>query len=578
MILDFEPSNGNYIIRAPLSGKPARGSDGMAVDQVVKELRDEFGLDWWPRASTSREGVFSTKVSYAAAHFWDHATARAQADPELQWISREIGRSRAIDSGSHYKVPADKELSPYQKADLDYMLSRLDREGVLDADEPGLGKTPTAIAFSNELDAQKVLIVCPAQIRLQWLERWREWTTGPTTNLFPVMQRKGGAANLEELGGNGVLAISYELASAPDLHHALMAQQFDLLILDEAHYLKTASSARTKAIFGGKMERKIRGEKRTFSTAGLASRSRHVLALTGTPLPNRPLEAYTLAHNFDPASIDHASEYAFGQRFNPREVREVQVYDADLGYYVTKRYSDESSGRHAELQARMRANFMCRHLKRDVLTQLKLPRYDLVRADETAPVKAALRAERLLDIDPDTLTGAHADVLGHIAEARRMMGVALAPQAVAYAGMLLESGVEKLAIFYWHIEVGDILAAELQTYGVCRVDGRTTPVIKDAQKHRFRTDPRFRIIIGNVLSLGTGTDGLQDVCSYAFIAEPDWVPGNNIQCVDRLDRRGQLQTVNADILVAPGSIAERVLASALRKAKVTHNALDRRVA
>lgn len=571
MILDFEAESGNFIIRAPMTGKPIRGRLGVGVDETIGRLRDEYGLDFWPGASSAREAIFSTKQAYAAAPFWGFATERARADRRLAWICREIELSRTVSSASRYDetvVPPGQELSDYQRADLDYMLARKDNGGVLDADEPGLGKTPTAICFANAIKAKRVLIVCPAQIRIQWLEMWSRWTTMPGYGMVggPIGYRVLSSSN----GVNeeaAVIVISYDLAAAPGLHEALMRGRYDLLILDEAHMLKTPSTARTRAVFGGPLKRRD-----PYHTEGLASRCECIVALTGTPLPNRPRECHTLASHLCPESIDFMSERAFGDRFNPYEVREVHV-DGQI-----KRYADESSGRHAELQSRLRAHFMCRHLKRDVLTQLKLPRYDLVRAEKTTAVKAALRAESLLDIDPDTLTGAHADVLGHIAEARRLMGLALAPQAARYIEYLLSTGIEKIAVFYWHIEVGDILASALSTYGVCRVDGRTTPLVKEAQKQRFRTDPKFRIIIGNVLSLGTGTDGLQDVCSDAFMAEPDWVPGNNIQCIDRLDRRGQTQAVSANFFVAPGGIAERVLAAALRKAKVTHNALDRRVA
>jgi SNF2 family DNA or RNA helicase len=48
--------------------------------------------------------------------------------------------------------------------------------------------------------------------------------------------------------------------------------------------------------------------------------------------------------------------------------------------------------------------------------------------------------------------------------------------------------------------------------------------------------------------------------------------------VDRLDRGGQKQTVQADIFVAPNSLAEKVLAVALRKLSTTNRALDRRTA
>jgi SNF2 family DNA or RNA helicase len=220
---------------------------------------------------------------------------------------------------------------------------------------------------------------------------------------------------------------------------------------------------------------------------------------------------------------------------------------------------------------------MTRHLKREVMTQLKYPIYDLVRVDETTAIKAALQAESLLGIDPDILTGADATILGHVAEARRLMGEAMAPQVAGYARAVLDGGVEKLVIFYWHVSVGNILEHALGNYGLVRVDGRTSASAKEAAVSRFRHDPGCRVIIGNTLALGVGTDGLQHAAAYAIIGEPDWVPANNQQPIDRLDRGGQTRTVQADIMVAPGSIAVKVLASALRKLNVTNNVLDRRV-
>lgn len=556
MLLDYE--NGTYIVRAPRAD--------------TKRLVNEFGLDFWPAASSSDEGVFSSEQPYAAAPFWEYASGRAKAEPRLAWVAREVAASQAL-TGGHYDVPADQELSGYQNANLAYMLRRGGK--VLVGDEMGLGKTMVAIVYANEIRAKRVLIVCPAIIRYQWLRQWAAWTT--------MQQFRGYAIIKGSLGVDpeaDVTTVSYDLASAPGVWEALMRQRFDLLIVDEAHYLKTSGSKRTHAVFGGRLVKKdaATGRFRLVKDygEGLAGQCEHVVELTGTPLPNRPAEAFIHARYLCHEAIDFASENAFKARFNPIETRQIRIFDKNLGMSVYRTVKDEQSGRHAELQSRLRAHFMCRHLKSEVETQLKLPMYDLVQASETSAIKAALKAESLLDIDPDTLTGQHAAVLGHIAEARRMMGLALAPQAVDYARMLLEGGVEKLVLFYWHIEVGDILEAGLHPFGVCRVDGKSTPVVKEARKDQFINDPGYRVMMGNVLSLGTGTDGLQAVSSYCLIAEPDWVPGNNEQCVQRLDRRGQSQTVNADILVAPGSIAEKVLAQALRKRRVVHNSLDRR--
>ncbi|TAL04900.1 MAG: DEAD/DEAH box helicase [Rhodospirillaceae bacterium] len=218
---------------------------------------------------------------------------------------------------------------------------------------------------------------------------------------------------------------------------------------------------------------------------------------------------------------------------------------------------------------------MSRHLKRDVLTDLKLPSYDLVRAETTGAVRAALAAEKLLDLDGavDDLHGMVVD--GAVSTVRRQMGEALAPQVVGYAELLLTGGVEKLVIFYWHKSVGDVLQKGLHKWGVAKVDGNTSTAARTVSIHRFINDPTCHVIIGNVLSLGTGTDGLQTVSSNALIAEPSWVPGENVQAIDRLDRFGQKRTVMADIFVAPGSFSEKVLARSLRKAHVIDKTLDR---
>jgi len=259
------------------------------------------------------------------------------------------------------------------------------------------------------------------------------------------------------------------------------------------------------------------------------------------------------------------SQRSFEARFNPRS-RE----------FINGRiFVAEEIGRVPELQARLRANFMTRHLKEQVMHDLNLPVYDLVHALETGPVKQALEVERLLDIDPNTFTGATADILGAIATARRVMGIALAPQVVNYVNMLLEGGEHKIVVFAWHVEVLDILEKGLISAGTVRVDGSTPPKLRELNVRRFIEDPSIGVILGNTLTLGTGTDGLQRASNHAIIAEPDWVPGNNVQCFDRLNRGGQRRTVHGEIFVAPGSLAERVLATALGKMAVLQNALDR---
>lgn len=543
MILDFHPSTQAYTLKVP------RNSED------VQMLMREHGLDFSMPASTAETACLYTREPYAAASFGHCATPLARQ--HLDWVLREVEASWKIESGAHIKCPADQELWAFQKSDIEYAMRR---KNCLIGDQPGLGKTPAAICLANEMSAKRVLVICPANIRIQWVKRIREWTTMRWPYVVhPILNARNGVHPNAQW-----TVVSYDLARSEAIGKALAKGEYDLLILDEAHYLKTTDSKRTRAVFGG-------GTHPLFEA--LARRAEKILALTGTPLPNRPREAYTLARGMHFDAIDYLSEEGFQERFNPS--RRIETVDPKTGR--TKIYIDERSGRHAELQNRLRANFMTRHLKREVMPWLKMPVYDIIQMDETSAVKQALEAESLLDIDPEDLEGADAAVLGHVAVVRRMMGLALAPQIADYIEMLLDGGEEKLVVFAWHIEVLDILEKKLQKWGVVRIDGRDGAMSKDRKVNSFIEQPGLNICMGNMLSMGTGTDGLQKVSNHALIAEPDWTPGNNIQAFDRLDRGGQGRTVQGDIIVAPGSFAERVLASALRKLQVTNRALDHRV-
>lgn len=542
--LDYVPSTLAFVVRVPRSR-----------DALVKTLMRDHGLDFSLSASSSQTAILFTKEPYAAVTFWDYASPAAKE--QLGGIYEEIEASWRLSSTQSFACPPDRELWDFQRANLEYALRR---RNTLIGDQPGLGKTPVAICFANEVRAKHILVVCPASIRIQWIMKIREWSTLPWPLIVhPILK----AANGVNPDAQWTVA-SYEMARTPAIQAALVKGRYDVLILDEAHYLKTNDSHRTRAMFGG-------GKNNPLSS--IASRADRILALTGTPLPNRPREAYTIARNLCFDAIDWASEDSFNSRFNP-SIRGKRV-DPTTGRTII--YNDERTGRHSELQNRLRGNFMVRHLKREVMPQLKLPIYDIIQLEETGPVKQALEAERLLDIDPDQLQGADFQALGHIAAVRRMMGIALAPQIARYVEMLINGGEEKIVLFAWHIEVLNIFEKLLAKHGVLRIDGRTSATSKVHKVRQFQKDPAFQIMLGNTLSLGTGTDGLQEVAWHALIAEPDWVSGNNEQAFDRLDRGGQRRQVQGDIFVAPNSFAEKILASALRKNQVTHKALDRRL-
>lgn len=567
MQLDYKPQTGAFVLTVPR----ADAADARRIDVLMRE----HGLNFSLAASTPDSAVLFTKEPYAAVAFAGDATDRAKA--RLASILPAIEASWRNTSEAHIRCPMDKELWPFQRASVEYALSRTH---TLVGDQPGLGKTPIAICYANEISARRVLVLCPANIRLQWVHRIRAWSTMRWPYLvYPILHGRHGVHPSAHW-----TVVSYDLARTEAIGKALAKGTYDLIILDEAHYLKTIDSGRTHAVFGdhtGSYRQAVRddsgqitGYRELFKA--LSSRAGAVMALTGTPLPNRPREAYTLARALCFDSIDWMSEETFKQRFNP-SLRMEGTRNDGTKYF----YNREEVGRSGELQARMRANFMVRHLITDpeIKRQIKysgVPRYDLMQVEQTKLVKEALQAEGLLGIDPDKFD-ASIEVNGQWAIVRHMLGVAIAPQVAEYAAMCLDGGEEKLIIGAWHVDVLNILEERLAKFNCLRIDGSTSAKQRELRVKAFVEDPRCRILVGNMLAMGVGVDDLQRVCQHALIAEPDPVPGMNEQFVGRLDRIGQEGTVQADLFVAPGSLLERILGKALHKRQNTDKALDRRV-
>lgn len=529
---------------------------GQGDPTLAATLAQDAGLIHSTSAS-AKHGfpVYFTEIPYAILHLRQFADARAAKALEPFVVSWEA--SKATSSALDIPVPAGRVPRPFQRAFVAYASGR---KNVLLGDAPGLGKTIQAILLANLKGYKRILVICPATVRLHWAKFVREWSTIPNVLAYPVLQSSDGIHPKAHY-----VITSYEVAR-DGLWSVLMGYEWDLVIIDEAHYLKTPDSGRTRALFGG-------GAKR-FKEGGIVTRAGQILALTGTPLPNRPREAYTLARALDWESIDWLGFEGFKSRFNPGG----QSVTVSPTTGKVSRYVWEHVGRLPELNARLRCNFMCRRLKEDVLHDLPPKEYELTYVETTGAILRALRQERLLDIDPDDLinNGFTFDG-GQVATVRRQMGEAMVSQVIEHCKTLLDGGVDKLVIGAYHTSVIDTLLYMLRDYGVLAIDGRTPVRTRQGGKfsmvEQFRHNPEKRVIIVQILT-APGIDGLQDVASHTVLAEPDWVPGNNEQFIDRLHRMGQEGSVLAQFMVAKGSLAEYIIGKSIDKAHTTHKVLD----
>lgn len=498
--------------------------------------------------------VYFTREPYAALDLWDVADAGArQPLTKLQTVFTNSYETQH--RGFHYPCPSDREFMPLQDAAIAYAL---EHPHVVIGDEVGVGKTPTAIGIANEMQAKRVLVVCPANVRIQWAREVRGWSTIKNIRANPHWAYTIQKSKDTVSPWAPYTIISYDLIRNDEVFRRLMEMRFDLLVADEIHYCKEVSAQRSVRLFGD-----LKGDR-----PGLASRCAKVLGLTGTFLPNRPKEAYLTGRHLCWDAFDWISQDAFEHRFNPSCRRTTEE---------GKTFRIEKRGRLPELRARMRCNFLVRRTKRDpeVLRQLavSLPAYELIRVEPNGAIREALKAESLLDIDLSKLEELDFSERGHIATVRRQMGIAKVPRIIQHAQMLRAGGMDKLVIFAYHREVIHALARGLNTSAV--IIGGMGPVAKQAVVDRFIADHRCHILVGQMQAAGTGTDGLQKVCNWMLLPEPSWSPGDNEQIAGRIGaRRGQTRDVTIQILVAPGSLDERILGAALEKLHITTDTLD----
>jgi len=488
------------------------------------------------------ELTWVTDVPYAVLQFYDQADAYARE--QLEPLYRDFKASSAIDSDFDVPVPNGKVLMPFQRAGVEYASKR---QHTLFGDSMGLGKTPQAISFANLIEAQRVLVIVPGSIRLQWQRQIREWSTLRKVSTYVVGKSKDGINPYSNF-----VVISYDLVRHVGLHSILTAEKWDLVIADEAHMLKSPESLRCRAIFGG-------GK----FTDYVSNHVERFIALTGTPLLNRPRECYTIARGLAWEAVDWLSEEKFQYRFNPSGM-------------MSNGHALELRGRLPELGARLRCNFMVRRLKADVLKDLPDMQVEMVYVEQNGAIKEVLAREKMLDFKiEDLLNPLEAGIEGQISTYRKEMGIAMAPRVIDHLITLLDvMEIEKLVVFAHHKEVMDMIQDALKDYGIVSVRGGMSINARQFAVDSFVKNPKVRVFQGQLDAAGFGIDGLQSVASHVVVAEPAWSPGTNAQALDRLHRHGQHDNVVAQFMLVEGSLSERILAVVLDKTHTIHETLD----
>lgn len=400
---------------------------------------------------------------------------------------------------------------PYQVKGVEFLASKFH---ALLGDEPGLGKTPQAIWAVEALRIvnPKVLVVCPASVRLNWLQEINEC-----------------------LGSSyGWTVISYNQAVKMARPWRDAKTAFDVLILDEGHFLKTPESQRTQAIFGNE--------------AGLARLARYIWVLTGTPVLNRPRELYPVLRTLHPLFA------------NISFTRYADIY---CGAFFDGRGVNTKGASNLDDLARKLEGFMLRRTKAEVLPELPPKRISRVPLEVTqVEFLEVHREEEVIGNREAKISSTHEDFsqLGDMAHLLRLTGEAKVRAASDFVEDLLGS-TEKVVVFAKHREVIKRLEKRLgeRGFGPVVYHGGMSDVQKQEAVIAFQ-GAASRVFIGQIQAAGTGINGLQTVCSHVVFAELSWVPGEVGQAIDRCHRIGQkADSVNVYLLHVPGTLESAVL-------------------
>jgi len=445
------------------------------------------------------------------------------------------------------------ELRPYQRTGFDFLchLSRHQLGGIL-ADDMGLGKTLQTLVWLAWMRAsagrqEPALVICPASV----LHNWRREASRFTPALKVLVLESGPARhNLrKQIPAFDLIVTNYALLRR-DLE-ALQKFAFRAIILDEAQFIKNPDAQVSQSV------KQLRAGQR--------------LALTGTPLENRLLDLWSIVDFVQPSYL--GSQEKFREKYEPRG----------------ENAADEQRIARRRLSAKLRP-LLLRRLKQEVADDLP-DRIEQRRDCEMGEAQrmlylAELRRSREQVMSTVAERGLNRSTIHVLAALTRLRQICCHPQLVnndspsGKTGTLFEllepllADSQKVLVFSQFVRMLRILEKE------CAARQIRTHILTGETKDRqqvteaFQNDPGGCLFLLSLRAAGTGLN--LTTASNVVLYDPWWNPAVEAQAIDRTHRIGQLRTVNAFRLIAPGTVEEKIWELQQRKAQTIADVLGER--
>lgn len=372
----------------------------------------------------------------------------------------------------------------------------LHQENVLLGDEMGLGKTIMAIASMASVAAKvsnaHFLVVCPASVLINWCREIEKHSTLKAH----LLHASKGKIDVDVWQQNGGVAVTnYE--SLDELYDNMDRDlNIEMLVVDEAHYIKNPKAQRTKYLM------KIR------------DKAKRTLLMTGTPLENKVDEMCNL----------------IGILRQDDLIKDVQKY-------AFMNQSDEFK--------KVIAPVYLRRVREDVLKELP-EMEDKPQWCEMSPSDKDAYVEVVREGNFMTMrrVGYLQDDISHSSKAVRLLEL---------CDMAKDEG-RKIIVFSFYLDTISKVCDLLKDRDVFRISGSTSIADRQAIVDEFTNSKAGSILVSQVLAGGTGLN--IQTASVVIFCEPQIKPSLETQAISRVYRMGQVRNVLVYHLLCSDTIDE----------------------
>jgi SWI/SNF-related matrix-associated actin-dependent regulator of chromatin subfamily A-like protein 1 len=389
----------------------------------------------------------------------------------------------------------------FQRTGINWLLNK---EKAMLADDMGLGKSLQSIIAAKELGVSKILIVCPASLKLNWVKEIM-----PFDNQISVISKdwKPGKFTI----------INYDILKK--YQEQIIKHKFELVIADESHYLKN-SSIRTK----------------TFMK--IANKVKRVWLLTGTPIANKPIDFYNLLkickHELGTNKQNFGALYCGGQL-------------TPWGYD----YNGASNLKELHYKTQ---NVILRRRKEDVLElppKIRTPIYLEFTPKQQKQYERAVADyyQMKYDASIDPFSSDYGKDISERGESFVEISVLRKFTALEKINdgstlELIKNTIEegkKVVVFTNYLDVIDTLASQIRDNCVT-LDGRLDIVERQRRVELFQSSSGPAVIICNIAIASVGLTLTS--ATVAIMNDLPWSPATVKQAEDRIYRIGQKELVN----------------------------------